>query len=77
VPVLPVDIALLREAFPDWRIFADGHAWRATRRDADDVTNCWHRFAAVGQPELTASTPADLAIQLAALEYPLGITRMS
>lgn len=75
--VLPIDIALLRETFPDWRIVADGQAWRATRRHTDDMTCCLQRFAAVGRPELTASTPADLAIQLAALEYPLGITPMS
>jgi hypothetical protein len=75
--VLPVDIAFLRETFPDWRIVTDGQGCGATRRYADDMTGCLHRFAAVGRPELTASTPADLAIQLAALEYPLGITPMS
>lgn len=71
-----IDIALLRATFPDWRIVAHGQAWRATRH-AGDVAACSHRFAAVGQPELTASTPVDLAIQLAALEYPLGITLTS
>jgi hypothetical protein len=75
--VLPVDITLLRETFPDWRIVAHGRAWRATRQHAEDLAACSHRFAAVGRPQLTASTPAELAVQLAALEYPLGITPTS
>jgi hypothetical protein len=76
VPELPVDVPLLREAFPDWLIVTDGMAWRATRRHAE-ATGRTGRFVAVGRPELAATTPADLAIQLAALEYPLGITPMS
>jgi hypothetical protein len=74
VSVLPVDIALLRAAFPDWRIVARDRAWQATRRQTGDVTSCPDRFEALGRPELIASTPADLAVQLAALEYPLGIS---
>jgi hypothetical protein len=77
VTVPSLNIALLRATFADWHIVAHGQAWRATRQHAENVTACSHRFAAVGQPELTASTPADLAIQLAALEYPLGITPTS
>lgn len=72
--VLPVDIVLLRAAFPDWRIVARDQVWQATRQHADDVSGRPDRFEALGRPELIASTPADLAVQLAALEYPLGIT---
>jgi hypothetical protein len=74
VSVLPVDIALLRAAFPDWHIVARDRAWQATRRQTGDLTSCLPRFEALSRPELIASTPADLAVQLAALGYPLGIT---
>ena len=74
--VLPPDAALLRAVFPDWRIFAESQAWHATLSRATPQSGSG-RLAAVGRQELTASTPAALAIQLAALEYPLGITPMT
>jgi hypothetical protein len=74
---LPIGVALLRVTFPDWHIIDDGGQCLAARRHAGSVTGCPHRFAAVGRPVLMASSPADLAIRLAALEYPLGITPAS
>jgi hypothetical protein len=53
----PIGVALLRATLPDWRIIDDGK-------------RC---FGSGGQHVLTASTPADLATRLAALEYPLRI----
>lgn len=70
--VLPLDIALIRAAFPDWRFLACGQTWRAI-----PVSTCSGRFAALGQPKLTDSTLDGLAIQLAALEYSLGVTPTS
>jgi hypothetical protein len=77
VTALPLDIAMLRAAFPGWLIVADGEAWRATREQADAATAHFDRFAAFGQPELTAHTPGELAVRLAALEYSLGMTPTS
>lgn len=74
--VLPLDVALVRAAFPDWHIVAPGQAWRAIQHRCAKST-CSGRLAALGQPELTDSTLDGLAIQLAALEYSLGITPMS
>lgn len=74
---IDIDIAATRAAFPDWRIVAHGQGWRATWRHVENVTPRPRLFAAVGQPELTASTPAHLALQLAALDFPLGITPTS
>ncbi len=74
---LPIGVALLRPTFPDWHIIDDGERCFAARRHVESVTACPHRFAAVGRHVLTASTPADLATRLAALEYPLGITATS
>ncbi len=74
---LPLGVALLRATFPDWRIIDGGEHCFAIRRHVESVTACSHRSAAIGRQVLTASTPADLAIQLAALEYPLGITPTS
>lgn len=76
VTVLSIDIATIRTAFPDRRIVAHGQGWQATWRHVEDVTPCPRR-AAVGRPELTASTPAHLAVQLAALDFSLGITPTS
>ncbi|HXL91794.1 MAG TPA: hypothetical protein VN969_22845 [Streptosporangiaceae bacterium] len=73
--VLPFDAALLRAVFPDWQILAQGPVWHAARRPVAGAGS--GRLEAVGQPELTASTPAALAIQLATLECPLGITPVS
>jgi hypothetical protein len=77
VTVPPLDIAHVRAVFPDWRIFARGRGWCATRRQAETVTDCPDRFDALGRPEVTTATLADLAVQLATLEYPLGITPTS
>jgi len=74
VTALPLDITMLRAAFPGWLIVAYGEAWRATKQQAGAATGHFDRFAAVGQPELTAHTPGELAVRLAALEYSLGIT---
>ena len=73
---LPIGVALLRATFPDWHII-DRERCFAVRRHVESVTACPLRFAAVGRHVLTASTPADLATRLAALEYPLRITPTS
>lgn len=72
VNLYPINGASLGAAFPDWYILGDSEAWCAIRQPAD--APCSHRFAPVDRPVLTASTPTALAIQLAALECPLGIT---
>jgi hypothetical protein len=69
---LPVDAGLIRAAFPDWRIIGKGKRWDASREQAAIAGS--HRLAAVGYPEVTASGPVALAIRLAAIEFPLGIT---
>lgn len=71
---LPIDIALLRATFPDWRIIEGRQACFAIKRA--DALDC-SRFAALGRPMLAAGTLAALAIQLAALEFPQGITPTS
>jgi hypothetical protein len=77
VTALPLDITMLRTAFPDWLIIAYGEAWRATRQQTGAAAARFGRFAAVGQPELTAHTFGELAVRLAALEYSLGMTPTS
>jgi hypothetical protein len=76
VLALLVDVVQVRAAFSDWRIVARGKTWRAIRRQSA-TSACSGRFAALGRPELTVASLDDLAIQLAALEYSLGITPMS
>jgi len=74
---LPIGVARLRATFPDWHIIDDGERCFAVRRHVESVIACPHRLAAVGRHALTASTLANLATRLAALEYPLGITPTS
>lgn len=70
--MLPIDIASLRTTFPDWRII-EGHrmCWAIRRHEVMPGSS---RIAAIGRPVILASTLTALAIQLAALDCPLGIT---
>jgi hypothetical protein len=75
VTLLPIDVASLRAMFPDWRIIEGRRALFAIRQHIE--AGCSRRLAAVARPVLTANAPIDLAIQLAALEHPLGIAPTS
>lgn len=75
--MLPIDAAALSAAFPDWRISENGETCQAIGQQPESGAGCSRRVAALGKRELTSDSLSGLAVQLAMLEFPLGITPAS